>query len=251
MKTAIAKVALRSAGILSALTLAAATVAHADPMIVNGGFEQTLTPTSSQFGSQYPSQQVTGWNSTGYNFVFLPGTANTTGAVGTDNPVIFWGPANGSNNGFTASPDGGNFVAIDGVYQPGPLTQVVTGLTPGSPVTISFYYAGAQQYGFDGDTTDAIQISLGSETYTTDVLSVDNHGFTGWQAASFTFTPTSTSELLSFMADSTPAGDPPFALLDGVTITSPVPEPGSLVLLSTGLLSAAGYVGRRYRKLKG
>jgi hypothetical protein len=235
--------------VFSALALAVmATVAHADPILLNGGFEQTLTPTSSQFGSAFPSQQVTGWSTSGYNFVFLPGTADTTGAVGVGNPVRFWGPGNGSNNGLGASPNGGNFVAIDGVFQPGPLTQTVTGLTVGSPVTISFYYAGAQQYGYDGPTTDAMQVSLGSQTFTTSVLDIANHGFSGWQSASFTFTPTSTSELLSFMAISTPDGVPPFALLDGVTIGSPVPEPGSLVLFSTGLLGAAGYLARRYKK---
>lgn len=45
---------------------------------------------------------------------------------------------------------------------------------------------------------------------------------------------TSASEVLSFLAIGTPAGVPPFALLDGVSI-SEVPEPGSLVLLGAGL----------------
>jgi len=252
MKLALSQSSLRKwSAVFAVLALAVTvTAAHADPILLNGSFEQTLTPTSSQFGSAFPSQQLTGWNTSGYNFVFLPGTADTTGAVGVGNPVRFWGPGNGSNNGLGPSPNGGNFVAIDGVFQPGPLNQTVTGLTVGSPVTVSFYYAGAQQYGFDGPTTDAMQVSLGSQTFTTSVLDIANHGFSGWQSASFTFTPTSTSEVLSFIAISTPDGVPPFALLDGVTITSPVPEPGSLALLSTGLLGAAGYIGRRFKNNK-
>jgi hypothetical protein len=68
----------------------------------------------------------------------------------------------------------------------------------------------------------------------TPVLQNANHGFTGWRQQTLSFVVTSATEVLSFLAIGTPAGVPPFALLDGVTI-SEVPEPGSLVLLGAGL----------------
>jgi hypothetical protein len=49
-----------------------------------------------------------------------------------------------------------------------------------------------------------------------------------------TFTPTSTSETLSFLAIGTPGGVPPLALLDGVSL-SDIPEPASWALLVSGL----------------
>jgi hypothetical protein len=73
-----------------------------------------------------------------------------------------------------------------------------------------------------------------------------NHGFSGWQLQTFDFTANSTSELLSFLAVGTPTGVPPFALLDGVSLTADTvgtesaPEPGSVVLLVGGLMGLMG-----------
>ncbi|HEY0207323.1 MAG TPA: PEP-CTERM sorting domain-containing protein [Acetobacteraceae bacterium] len=235
-------------------TLAAAAVAviclaapaSAGPVIINGGFE-VLSPSvtgSTEFGARYAGQVVTGWTTTGYNYVFTPGTADTSGAANEYNQHLkLWGPGDGSSNGLTAaSPAGGNFLGADGPYYPGPIQQAVTGLDVGSVATISFYWAGAQQYGYDGPTTEAWQVSLGNETHVTPVLRNANHGFTGWQQQTLSFVVTSATEVLSFLAIGTPAGVPPFALLDGVTV-SEVPEPSSLVLLGMGL-GAAGLACR-------
>lgn len=43
-----------------------------------------------------------------------------------------------------------------------------------------------------------------------------SEGFTGWDYETLTFTPTSTSELLSFLAIGTPTGEPPTVLLSDV-----------------------------------
>jgi hypothetical protein len=232
------------------LALAAiATSASATAItIVNGSFSQTLTATSSQFGTAMPAQQVTGWTTTGYNFVYLPGTADTTGALSKfgGNPVKMWGPGDGSNNGLGASPDGGNYLALDGAYQVAAVTQTINNLIVGRTVTVTFYYAAAQQYTYTGATTEKLTVSLGNESYTTPTLTTVSKGFSGWQQDSITFTPTATTETLSFLAVGTPSGVPPFALLDGVSI-SQSPEPSSLALFATGLVGAGGFLRKRFK----
>ena len=225
------------------------TSAQGANLVVNGNFEALKVPgVSSEFGSRYPAQQVTGWSNTGYSFVYTPGTADTTGARGQYGTVSIWGPGNGSSNGFTAtSPAGGNFIAADGggAYR-GALSQTISGLTPGASTSVSFLWAGAQQYGFTGATTEQFQVSLGSSTQLTPVLSNVSHGFTGWKMASLTFKPTSASEVLSFLAIGTPGGVPPFSLLDDVSVSS-TPEPATLGLMFCTL---AGFGAFAYRRRK-
>ena len=228
--------------------LASAMCAHATPITVqNGSFESTTLAQSSEFGANYSSQQVTGWTGLGYSWVYMPGTADTTGGPGESGNVKLWGPGDGSANGLTISPVGGNFIAMDGAYKDGSISQVLYGLTPGAITTVSFYYAGAQQYSYNGATTEAFRVSLGSQVITTPYLANSNHGFTGWQLETLQFTATSTSETLKFLAQGTPTGEPPFTLLDGITVfDNTTPEPSSLALMGTGLITVGGMVRRKY-----
>lgn len=236
--------------ILSALTLSALIVpAQASNLVLNGGFEDLLVANNpSEFGTRNPAQEVTDWTTDGYNFVFTPGSADQDIATSEFGTLGLWGPNNGSNNGLPAtSPDGGNFVAMDGAFDVGALSQTIGGLTPGQDVTVSFWWAGAQQFGFSGPTTERFQVSLGGDSQLTAVLNNDSHGFTGWQQQSFTFTPTSASEVLSFLAIGTPNGVPPFVLLDGVSLDASTPEPGTWGLLIFGVtgLGCSNWVRRK------
>jgi hypothetical protein len=175
-----------------------------------------------------------------------------------NNNVWFWGPDNTSPvaNGFTASPNGGAFAALDSYVTAnagvtvGPISQTINGLVAGKTYALSFYWAGAQQAGYTGATTDQLLVSLGAQTVDTSILNVASQGFSGWTQTTLDFTATGTSELLSFLAQGTPAvTDPPFALLDGVDleqVTPPAPDVASTLGLFGFAAVALGFAGRRY-----
>jgi hypothetical protein len=214
--------------------------AHAVNLVVNGDFE-TTTNGPLQFDN---NTVATGWTSNGYNFLFGPGTADTTGSSGSYGFLALWGPNNGSANGLTNSPTGGNFVAADGAFQVAPIEQTIHGLVAGQQYKVGFDWAGAQQLGFTGANTEQWEVKLGSESHSTAVYSNPSQGFSGWMHESFTFTATSGTEVLSFLAHGTPDGVPPFSLLDGVKMTAAVPEPATWALMLGGF----GLVGFSLRK---
>ncbi len=221
-------------------------------LVSNGGFEAT----SNGAGELGVNTDVTGWSvgGTSYSFLFPAGTADTTGANGVFGNVQLWGPGNGVANGLPAtSPNGGNFVGNDGDFQQGPIFQTINGLTPGQLYTLSFFWGAAQQQGFTGASTEQWQVSLGSQTQSTPVASIPSQGFSGWISQTFGFTPTSSSEVLSFLAQGTPDGVPTFAVLDGVSLNSSLKSTSAPDAASTCMLlglagSVVGYVARRRRQ---
>jgi hypothetical protein len=242
---------------LAGLGLAAPALAVYDPshqFVVNGGFEQA----TNGVGELGYSTTAVGWTSAataegnfGYNFIFNPATASTTGSpseYGTN--LSLWGPGNGVNNGLSASPTGGNFLGADGDYHNGQLSQQITGLIVGQTYSLSFDFAGAQQSGYTGATTEAWYYGLGSQAASqeTAVLNNVSHGFTGWQTQSYNFVASQASDTLYFLAAGTPSGVPPFALLDSVSLTggfvSAAPDPATWMLLIAGF----GIVGMMMRR---
>lgn len=273
--------------LLGAASLAGS--AWAGPVLQNGDFENSSNGPGFQIDSTgrlvtdygaTNSTAVTGWSnlnpkgpdgSASYFFLYAPNTLDTTGAYTPiyNANLIFWSPTNGGTatgeGGAAAStyprtsPTGGNFVALDGAFQRGPFFTTVTGLIPGIQYDISFYWAAVQQRGYNGATTDRLDVNFGGAslgsgtTQSTSTVNLASHSFNPWQQVTFSFIPTTTNSVLSFLAVGSPDGLPPFALLDGVTITQ-VPElnasAAGVPVVFAGLLLALGW-NRRRRSLAG
>ena len=216
----------------------------ATELVTNGGFEET-TNGSGQLGV---NTNATDWATTGYNFLFGAGTADTSGVTGQYGNLQLWGPGNGSDNGLPAtSPSGGNYVGADGAYDVEAITQSISGLTIGQSYTLTFEWAGAQQYTYSTSTTEQWEVSLGDQTQYTAVAKNVSKGFTGWMTESFTYTAAATTELLSFLAVGTPSGVPPFVLLDGVSMQATAVPDSSLILIA-GCAAMAGICRLRPRR---
>ena len=148
--------------------------ARAQNLVANGTFQVSGT-TSFQFGTfeDYASNEsLADWSSpNGYNFVFIAGQTSATGYYGN---LSLYAQAT-----FTAAPDypGGNYVALDADYGTAGMTQTLTGLTAGTTYNVSFAWAGAQQTGYTGGTTDNLIVSLGDSHKTTQTINVANNGF--------------------------------------------------------------------------
>jgi hypothetical protein len=219
--------------------------------VTNGGFEETTLGTATSSGGQlgYNNYAATGWTVAAppgsYIFLFTPGTADSTGQGGADGNLSLWGSNNGGLNALPVSPNGGNFIAMDGDYETSAITQTISGLTVGASYDVSFDYGYAQQKGFTGNTIQDIVACLGTACQSTSSLTNPSKGFTGWFTANDKFTATSTSEVLSFLAQGN-APLPPFALLDGVSMTA-VPELSTWVLMLAGF-AGIGLAGYRRRK---
>lgn len=229
--------------------LLCASAASAANLIQNGGFDSNGGNGQVNFNTSISNWSVSALPNS-YVFVFNSGTADVVGStVGQYGEVNLWGPNNGSANGLPASsPAGGAFIASNPAFQNGPISQTITGLTKGQKYTLTFEWAGSQQFTFSGANTEGWQVSFGGQTLSTPIASLVSHGFSGWMPASFTFTADGTSDVLSFLALGGPTeAEPPFALLDGVSLVE-VPEPTTWALLLTGV-GLLGAVRRRRRQV--
>ena len=136
----------------------------------------------------------------------------------------------------------------------------------GRTYTLTFDYAAAQQFDYDGNTIDMWDVTLGGQTIATTHIDLPSHGFSGWETESVTFTYDGEGQnpgLLSFVnngmggcnanftncapTDPAASGGPPFSLLDGVSLSSSVPEPSTWAMMLLGFTGLA-HAGLRNRR---
>lgn len=259
-----ARVFSRLVGLAAAACLAVCATAHtaqADPinLVQNGSFE-TSTATNTQggitVGTNATNASLPGWQinnctstSTTCGFQFI--AQSNYGSKG------IW---DASNNHYTTfystpgvSPDGGNAFVSDASYQTQALYQTINNLNVGDTYVVKFYQASMQQTGYSGSYTGswaaglATSTSLGTVQYSAG-MNNPSQGSTGWVQQTMSFVATATSQALFFFATASAGANPPFLLLDGISMTdvsTSVPEPATLSLVAAGF---AGLVAARRRK---
>jgi hypothetical protein len=227
--------------LIAAFALTSGAVAFAGPILVNGSFNTpasstvyggTVNWTGSQYG--YDPNNISGWSFSGGAGVQQNGSA--------------WGFTNAPGAGQSAFLQSYNGNDNVGKGNPSTISQDITGLTSGDKYTVSFDLEQRAGYG-----TNPLTVEIGGTTF----YAVTPASNSAWTLYSATFIATSGSEDFTFevfdpthgtydndtgladvsIADGTAGG--------GIPLTA-TPEPGTLMLLGSGLLGFAGMTRRKF-----
>jgi uncharacterized protein (TIGR03382 family) len=207
-------------------------------LIQNGSFEISTATTTTQF----QSAGVADWTNSNIGEALVFPSWFTNGYLFPN--VSFAGAFP------PTSPDGGNFVFSDADYFNSPIQQTVNGLIVGHSYTLTFYDALDQDtepnVTIPGPTSAYWQVTFGALSQNTSTMYSDGSlgTFANWSLQSMTFKATSVSQVLSFL--SVGVGDPPLAMLDGVSLEdATAPEPAAIALAAGGLALSAWRIRRR------
>ena len=245
---------------LPSLAVAFSAPAFAN-LITNGGFVPVPSIGSAKSGLlSVNSTNIPGWTPKAYNnhgLGFWGGVVGDGNTISVNLDEALWAGNSGvrhymnvPNVTSVSSVDGsGWFLNIDSDPRFGnTMEQTVNGLIQGHTYELSFSQA-AGQYAPDVDAqiTSWWKVGFGSSTWVDSAIMTVAAGapISAWQSQTMTFTASSTSHLLSFLAQGTPVGGPPFALLSGVSLTDTTPVPGPLPVLGA---AAAFGASRKLRR---
>ncbi len=242
-KRAALSLLLAFSGILSASNAGFNAGSGALNLVTNGSFEQSGYAANYEFdtNSSWSSQKVTGWTGTGYTIYFLANTQTTVSASNqwsSSTEKLGTAVGTGGKSATTLSPDGGNFVALDGDPTINSTIYQNVALTPGQEYTITFNWAAGQLQSRTGATNESVNVQIGSGSIldlnsNTSTVNIAAQAFAGWYTQSYVFVAKNAAPTLTFFAKSTSTCLPPMVLLDGVTLIQ-TPEPGTFGLLGMG-----------------
>ena len=197
------------------LTMAAALAgaswlpASASNMVINGNFE---SPAISSDYLCFTSSTVASWTS-------MAGTTHGSCYI------------NDGTGGFPAAFSGGQFMYVNDFGDVGTSVQQMISLSAGTAYALTFATSGL------GSTTAALSVTLG--TFTT---LIPSRASAGWLPYSFIYNPSVSGNVQLKFASATSG----VVSIDAVSLdVSPVPEPTSALLLTSGLLVVAAYVRKR------
>jgi hypothetical protein len=229
-------------GGLAATSISGASAAN---LVLNGNFNSPGAPAALVSGD---SSYITDWYNTDSYTLYIP--YGTRGDATIDGLYGLAGPGYGVVNGLVGPPDDSGYLAIDGDidFRNSGVYQTISGLVTGKTYTLSFWYAGAQEYSFSDATTQYFQVTLGDETWDSPVQDVAAQGFSPWTEFTTKFTYDGSGDVLTFLAIGAPSGEPPWPLLADVSLSSGVPEPSTWAMIVAGF-AGLGLVARtRSRK---
>jgi len=229
--------------LLSSVSLSAQALST--NLVTDGGFS-TISGISTNASAYLGNGAVTisGWTFTSgaLDFVVKDGTTYATninaanikvGKVQLDATTPVAATVNSPNgSGWYIASDGSESTTL---YPIPVISQTITGLTVGQNYTLTFYQASAQQAGgsFTQATYGNFEVTFGSSTQTSaEMNAAAKAPVSNWELETMYFTAQSASQVLSFIAQGGPQGQPPFALLGGVSLQLTMPVPWGMDALS-------------------
>ena len=246
----------------SAMLLASAVSlpAQAINLVTNGGFVPNTTIQSSNASKSYriPSttnqSAIPGWRLTGNAYTVLTPDAADISVSGGGVFGLYTSPgqkvASADGSGWIIQMDGDPTLNAN-------LSQTLTGLTQGQEYIVGFYQAGGyvnQPSSYNQPTRNQFRVTFGSTTKTGALMNMAfGEVVEPWSYQQLTFTASSSSQLLSFVNVGGPLGQPPIALLSGVSVqavpweTDTLPLVGSTVLFGFGLWAKKKFAQKKLK----